>query len=79
MIEKSTINCEEALKHVFEYIDRALAKDKLEGIEHHLSICRSCYSRVEFERQLKGHLGEVGQQSAPETLQKRVQRLIKKF
>lgn len=79
MKDKETISCEEALKHVFDYLDHALAEDQHCKIDDHLSLCRSCYSRVEFERRLKGHLRDVGKQSAPKTLQTRIRQMIKKF
>ncbi len=79
MKEKETISCEEALKHVFDYLDHTLAEDQHCEIDHHMSVCRSCYSRVEFERRLKNHLREVGKRSTPRTLQTRIRQMIKKY
>ena len=79
MKDKVTISCEEALKHVFDYLDHALAEDKHCEIDQHLSVCRSCYSRVEFEDRLKNHLHDVGEQSAPQALQSRIRGLVKKY
>lgn len=79
MTQKETISCEEALKHLFDYLDRALAEHKHEEVEQHLSLCRSCYSRAEFERRLKAHLQDVGKRSAPEPLRTRIRQLIKKY
>ncbi len=79
MKDKETISCEEALKRVFEYLDHALAEAEHCEIEHHLSLCRSCYSRVEFERRLKQHLQDVGKEKAPPALQARVRGIVKKY
>ena len=79
MKDKETIRCEEALNLVFEYLDEALAEAEYCDIEDHLSVCRACYSRVEFERRLKEHLGDLGKEEAPEALQERIRGIIQKY
>ena len=79
MKDKPTISCEEALKRVFEYLDHALAEAEHCEIEDHLSVCRGCYSRVEFERRLKDHLRGVGEEKAPPALQQRIRGIVKKY
>lgn len=69
------INCEEALKFVFAFIDHELDHCRHEDMEHHLAKCRSCFSRVEFEKRLKLKLRDTGG-GAPDSLRARVNKLL---
>ena len=73
------INCEEALKRLFEFIDHELADDDRDGLERHLRACRSCFSRVEFELQLKDKLRALVPDDPPHTLHHRIKTLIDSF
>lgn len=79
MSETPTIPCEEALRRLLAYLDHELeAREQLE-VDHHLEQCRSCYSRAEFERRLKGHLTELGQAAVPPAVEARIRSLIGQF
>ena len=56
MAELSEIRCEEALRRLMEFIDRELSNEDHQSLESHLRTCRSCFSRMEFERRLKEQL-----------------------
>lgn len=73
------INCEEALKRLFEYIDHELHSHQHDEMEEHLSRCRSCYSRLEFEKRLHQHLKDATQKKAPEELHNKVKSIIRKL
>jgi mycothiol system anti-sigma-R factor len=73
------IDCEEALKRLFELIDGELSAREQGDVERHLRICRSCFSRAEFERKLKLRLSALPADDVPATLRRRVQDLIKGF
>lgn len=73
------IDCEEALRHLFAYLDRQLSAGKRQEVEHHLSICRGCFSRAEFEKRLKERLREVGRELVRPGFEKRIKALIKEF
>jgi anti-sigma factor (TIGR02949 family) len=70
------ISCEEALKNLLEQLDHELGEEQAETMDHHLSTCRSCYSRMEFEKRLKLHLREAGQQDVPDSLKNRITKLF---
>jgi anti-sigma factor (TIGR02949 family) len=78
-VDASDINCQEALKRILELIDHELADDQREGLERHLRACRSCFSRVEFERQLKDKLRSLSTGDAPEATRERIKSLIQTF
>ncbi|HEY5602805.1 MAG TPA: zf-HC2 domain-containing protein [Gammaproteobacteria bacterium] len=77
--DKKTIDCEEALKRLFDYIDHELHGHRHEEMADHLSKCRSCYSRLEFEKRLQLHLKGATEQKAPEELQNKIKMLFRKL
>jgi anti-sigma factor (TIGR02949 family) len=74
-----TIGCEEALHQLLEYLDEELGTAKSRQVEYHLTLCRSCFSRAEFERRLKEKLLEAGKESARDALKKRIKTMISRF
>jgi mycothiol system anti-sigma-R factor len=70
------IGCEEALKQLYQYLDQDLSKVKDREMHHHLSRCRSCYSRADFEKKIKDRLQEVGRASAGDSLEKRIKKIL---
>lgn len=79
MSEEREISCEEALKRMFEYIDRELHATRHDEMERHLAACRSCYSRLEFEQRLQQHIRKAGREMASDALQARIRYLIRKL
>jgi anti-sigma factor (TIGR02949 family) len=78
-MSKPTLNCEEVLKHLVAYLDRETDAHTAAEIERHLEQCRGCYSRAEFERQLKARVRAAGSRSAPERLRARIRKLVDEF
>jgi anti-sigma factor (TIGR02949 family) len=72
-------DCEQALKRLLEYVDRELTDDDREGVEHHLRTCRSCFSRMDFERQLKGKIHDLSRETVSPSAEDRIKALIKGF
>jgi anti-sigma factor (TIGR02949 family) len=54
-----TIGCSEALTHLLEYLDQELDGTKRREVKHHIELCRSCFSRAEFEQGLKDRLRKL--------------------
>ena len=79
MKKVKTIGCEEALKHLLAYLDQELGPAKRRELEHHIEICRSCFSRAEFEKRLKTQLREVGQESVGASLEERIKALLGRY
>jgi anti-sigma factor (TIGR02949 family) len=73
------LECEEAIRIVLEYLDNELSRHDHEAMEAHLSTCRSCFSRMEFEKRLKGKIGDMESQKAPATLRDRITKISGKF
>ena len=79
MNKLKTIGCEEALKHLLSYLDQALGSAKRREVEHHLEICRTCFSRAEFERLLKSQLQEAGRETVTAEFGKKIKTLLSRF
>ncbi len=79
MSDIKQIDCEEALRRLFEYLDRELDAARHAEVEQHLHTCRACYSRAEFERRLKGRLGALGQEPPPPEFTHRIKNLLRRF
>jgi anti-sigma factor (TIGR02949 family) len=79
MPETADIGCERALKRLLEFIDRELSESEHHSVERHLRTCRSCYSRMEFERRLKQRLSALSVDDVPVKSRDRIRKLIKEF
>jgi anti-sigma factor (TIGR02949 family) len=72
-------SCEDALRLLAGHLDRELDERATQQVERHLEICRSCYSRAEFEKRLKERVAELGHEPVRPELAHRVQTLIRSF
>ena len=79
MSNTDKFRCEEALKHLFEYLDKDLSGTLQQQMEQHMEGCRNCYSRLAFEQTLKSHPGDAATDKAPNMLRGRINNLIKSF
>lgn len=78
-MNKSEIDCEQALRQVFAYLDRELGEPERAAMERHVQACKGCFSRVEFERLLKGKLRALREEKASESAEQRIKALLKDF
>ena len=73
------ISCAQALKQLVELVDRELGDAEREMVERHLQTCRSCLSRAQFERALKGRLRAASETEVPPKTLERITSLIQEF
>ena len=74
------IGCLEAIEAFYAYLDGELSDPRaIEDFEHHMSHCRSCFSRAEVEKLLNKRMQETGTSRAPDELRSRVRRLMDEF
>lgn len=67
------MTCEEAVKKLYQYLDRELDHATAEQVDRHLELCKLCCDHLEFEKKMK----ELVQQScfkekAPSLLKDRI-------
>jgi hypothetical protein len=79
MSETKIISCEEALRLLVEHLDGELDGAHRDDVERHLSLCRGCFSRAEFEKGLKSHLATLRQQPVQSAFEERIRALIGQF
>lgn len=72
-------NCEDALRLLAGYLDGELGLTEQESVEQHLNLCRSCWSRAEFERRLKAQLLALREAVVPGPFEQRIRELIAQF
>lgn len=72
-------DCERALRLLAAYLDDELGAAEHQSLEQHLSRCRSCWSRAEFERRLKAQLGDLRQAGVRSPFEERIRTLIAQF
>jgi len=82
------IDCMEAIESLYAWLDNELDDAEMTiNLEHHLSHCKSCWSRAEMEKALTKHIKRsVGAQNeaqdshqTPRSLQTRLDGLLKKL
>jgi anti-sigma factor RsiW len=79
MSDSTPITCEEALRLLAEYLDGELLGADHANVEQHLQRCRSCFSRVEFEEQLRTKLAALSEGSVTGAFEERIRSLIDRF
>jgi len=79
MSDARTINCEEALRRLAEYLDAELHGEPQREMEQHLELCRSCFSRAEFEKRLKACTAELRREPVSPELERRIGALLDTF
>ena len=71
------IGCLQAIEAFYAYLDGELDDPKsVSNFEHHMSHCRSCFSRAEVEKLLTERMRQSGTSAAPQELRSRIRRLV---
>ena len=75
--ETNDIDCIEAFDHLYAYLNNELTNPvDINNIEHHLSHCKSCFSRAQMERELNQRMKESGEDEIPESLKNRLNSIM---
>jgi anti-sigma factor (TIGR02949 family) len=77
--ENKKLECEEAIKMILEYLDKELPDHDHEAMDAHLEKCRSCYSRMEFEKILKTKVSSLPVLKAPDSLRNKIKKVTGKY
>jgi predicted anti-sigma-YlaC factor YlaD len=78
-MNEKIITCEEALRLLAAHLDGELEGAPRHDVERHLDVCRSCFSRAEFERRLKSQLAALREQPVQSKFAARIRVLISRF
>jgi len=71
------VTCQEALDHLFEYLDGELEGEDQKKVRKHFEICQRCYPRLAFEKAFQEAIHRVRSgETAPERVKDQVLQLI---
>jgi mycothiol system anti-sigma-R factor len=70
------IDCPEAVRRMWAYIDHALERGPTEEFETHLKACQRCCGELEFSRHLKEMVAATGSETLPDPLRRRLDLLL---
>ena len=73
------LSCEEVMSKLYAYLDQEVDAPTEEDIAAHVSGCRECYSRAEFEKALKRKVVSTTEEKTPDDVRKRLDFLIRRF
>lgn len=79
MKDERVLTCEEALRFLAAYLDGQLEDVAEREVESHLTRCRSCYSRADFERRLKQQVAELGRSDVRPEFVDRIRQMMSRF
>ena len=70
------IDCPEAVRRMWAYLDHALERSPSEEFETHLEACQRCCGELEFSRHLKEKVATTGVETLPDPLRRRIDLLL---
>ena len=71
------ITCLEAFDYLYAYLNDEIKNPvELKNIQHHLSHCKSCFSRAQIERELNDRLKQAGKNELPKSLENRLHKIF---
>jgi anti-sigma factor (TIGR02949 family) len=79
MSHEPPMACAEALRLLAVFLDHELHGERHHAVERHLQVCRSCFSRAEFERRLRAEVRRLRQEEVPSSFEQRVRRILRSF
>jgi anti-sigma factor (TIGR02949 family) len=75
----TSIDCQEALQRLHEYLDGELASADTEEVRRHIDICAACYPEAKITTEIREALQRAarGQPCCPDGLRDRVAAMIR--
>lgn len=71
-----TINCAEAVKRFNDFIDNYVEGRFREELINHISECKHCFDRLEFEQKIKTRVHQLMDKKGDKKIAKRIESLI---
>jgi anti-sigma factor (TIGR02949 family) len=75
-VNPGPISCSEAMRQLWDYLDRTVSPEDQEKVEQHLSFCRTCCGELEFAKELRGFLASQGAEELPPHIKARLERFV---
>ncbi len=72
-------SCDKIIQSLWEFLDNELDGPQIVEFKKHLDLCRSCFTRAEFEQHLRSHCKKKTEHVCPEKLKLRIQQIIELY
>jgi anti-sigma factor (TIGR02949 family) len=73
------IPCADAVRRLWEYLDRELSPDDAAAVDEHLSFCRRCCGELEFAVELRAFLRSHAEDDLPQQVRHRLERFLEEL
>lgn len=70
------ISCSEAVRQLWDYLEREVSAADAARIEEHLGVCRRCCGEVEFAHELRRFLADRARLDMPADVERRLERFL---
>lgn len=70
------ISCDEAVRQLWEYVERELDQPNRQRVEEHLSLCRRCCGEMEFAEELRAFMASQSAVELPPPIATKFDRLL---
>ncbi len=74
--EGRLIPCSEAVRLLWDYLDRALSPEDRSLVEGHLTFCRNCCGELEFAKELQAFLASNAVDQIPPDVRARLEDFV---
>jgi anti-sigma factor (TIGR02949 family) len=75
----AAIPCSEAVRQLWDYLDRVIAPADREKVERHLSFCRRCCGELEFAKEIHRFLASGSSGEVPVDVRERLERFVEEL
>lgn len=79
MSAQGVIPCSDAVRQLWQYLDRALSPEDRERVDEHLAFCRRCCGELEFAKELHGFLASHAAEEIPSDVRARLERFVREL
>jgi anti-sigma factor (TIGR02949 family) len=70
------VSCDKVIESIWEYLDKEMTPDAVIILQKHVELCRSCFTRFEFERALRENCKTKTNHCCPDKLKARIRQII---
>jgi anti-sigma factor (TIGR02949 family) len=74
--KQGLIPCSEAVRQLWDYLDRTVSPEDQAKVEQHLSFCRTCCGELEFAKELRGFLASQSTEELPPHVKAPLERFV---
>jgi hypothetical protein len=70
------IDCREAVSRMWAYLSHGLESKGVDELEEHLGECQRCCGELEFSRELRARIADVGAEHVPPHVRRRIDEVL---